>query len=289
MRIPPGANGVAVAIAFALACSTAQAQWSIGPVGGYQATPGKNRYLYLVFANPVPGMEVQFNDWYTTTHMGDLVQLQGWMGAQRFRLVNVQPRPGSAAGYRHGYLMIWDLLESSPEIATARMTAAIAGGKSRRGAAFDYTPGASAGGAYEVLTPRLKRPDGKGPFMPDDADNKTPRPNRYILMEFANPASAREADFDNAANERIKGMLTLPGWMAAQRFRATQTTARPGTKPRYLTLSEIEAPSAQIAHDTLTEATKSGKVKGVPMDESTVEIAYWEAITPYITKEDFVR
>jgi hypothetical protein len=57
MKVPPVANGVAVAIALALACSTAQAQWSIGPVGGYQATPGKNRYLYLVFANPVPGMD----------------------------------------------------------------------------------------------------------------------------------------------------------------------------------------------------------------------------------------
>src|SRR5262249_49891278 len=152
-----------------------------------------------------------------------------------------------------------------------------------------YTPGASAGGAYAVLAPRMKRPDGKGPFMPDEVDNKTPRPNRYILMEFGNPTSGREAEFDAAANERIKSVLTLPGWMAAQRFRAAQTPARPGTKPRDLTLWEIEAPSAQVAHDTLTEATKSGKVKGIPVDESTTEIVYWEAITPYITKEDFVR
>jgi hypothetical protein len=172
------------------------------------------------------------------------------------------------------------------------MTAAIAGGKSRRGAAFDYTPGASTGGAYEVVTPRMKRPDGRGPFIPDDADNKTPRPNRYILMEFANPAAGKESEFDNAATERIKGALTLPGWMAAQRFRTpqpAQASARPGAKPRYLTLWEIEASSAQVAHEALLEATRNGKLRSVPIDESTAESVYWEAITPYITKEDFVR
>jgi hypothetical protein len=70
-----------------LACSTAQAQWSIGVPGSRQAPPGKHRYAFLVYANPVPGMEAEFNDWYTTTHIGDLVQIPGWVGAQRFRIV----------------------------------------------------------------------------------------------------------------------------------------------------------------------------------------------------------
>jgi hypothetical protein len=41
----------------------------------------------LVFTNPIPGKDAKFNDWCTHTHMGDLVQLQGSMDAQRFRVV----------------------------------------------------------------------------------------------------------------------------------------------------------------------------------------------------------
>jgi hypothetical protein len=59
----------------------------------------------LVFANPIPAKEGDFNEWYTNTHMGGPVQLQGWMGAQRFPIVtDVTPRP-SQAGYVHGYLI----------------------------------------------------------------------------------------------------------------------------------------------------------------------------------------
>src|SRR5215471_1085810 len=94
----------------------------------------------LVFANPIPGREVEFNELYTNTHMGDLVQLDGWVGAQRFRIVtNVQPRP-TAAGYAHGYLIIWDLEETDANLALARMTAAFTGGKSRLSAESTYSP-----------------------------------------------------------------------------------------------------------------------------------------------------
>jgi hypothetical protein len=232
----------------------------------------------------------EFNDWYTTTHMGDLLQLPGWVGGQRFRIVTtVQPRP-SVAGYAHGYLMIWDLEEAEANPALARMTAAIAGGKSRRGAAFNYTPGAGSSGTYEAMGPRMTRPDGKGPTIPDVSDNKTPRPNRYILMEFASPVTGKEADFEKAVNQRIPSVLALPGWMAVQRFRMADASARPADKPKYLNIWEAEGASAQAVNDTLTEALKSGAVKkNAAADESTAEIVYWEPITPYVIKDDFLR
>jgi hypothetical protein len=244
----------------------------------------------LVFANPIPGHETEFNDWYTNTHMGDLVQLQGWMGAQRFRLVtNVQPRP-TAAGYAHGYLIIWDLEETDANLALSRMTAAIAGGKSRLGAAFNYTPGAGANGTFEAIGPRVRRPDGKGPTIPAPSDNKTPRPNRYVLMEFENSLPGKDAEFENAAAQRIASILALPGWMAAQRFRMVDTPGRPSPKPKHLTIWEAEGASSQSVHDTLEQALKSGIVKNnVAADMNTAEIVYWEPITPYITKEDFER
>lgn len=272
-----------------LACSSSWAQWSIGAPGNREAPAGKHRYVMLVFANPIPGKETEFNDWYTSTHMGDLVQLQGWMGAQRFRIVtNVQPRP-SQAGYTHGYLIIWDLEETDANAALGRMTAAIAGGKSRLGAAFNYTPGAGANGTYEAIGPRIKRPDGKGPTLPDPSDNKTPRPNRYVLMEFENALPGKDAEFEKAAAQRIPTVLALPGWMAAQRFRVADTPGRPSVKPKYLTVWETEGVSAQVVNETLQQGLKNGVKDNPAADMSTAEIVYWEPITPYITKDDFVR
>ena len=292
MTIRSALNGTLIVVAVVAASSSlVNAQWSIGAPGRREPQPGKHRYVMLVFANPIPGKEVEFNEWYTNTHMGDLVQLPGWMGAQRFRIItNVMPRP-SMAGYSHGYLIIWDLEETEANTALARMTAAIAGGKSRLGAAFNYTPGAGANGTFETMGPRVTRPDGKGPTLPDPSDNKTPRLNRYILMEFANPLPGREADFDKGVEESMQRVLLLPGWMAAQRFRMADTPGRaPSAKPKYLTIWETEGSSAQAVYDTLLSAQKNGTVKkNDAMDGSTMETVYWEPITPYITKDDFTR
>ena len=71
-------------VAWALLSTAALAQWSIGQPGTREAPKGQNRYAYLVMADPLPGREFDFNDGYQNMHMGDLVQLPGWTGAQRF-------------------------------------------------------------------------------------------------------------------------------------------------------------------------------------------------------------
>jgi hypothetical protein len=79
--------------------------------------------------------------------------------------------------------------------------------------------------------------------------------------------------------------------MAAQRFRIADTPGRaPASKPKYLTIWETEGVSAQAVHDTLISAEKSGAVKKTcAVEEGTAERVYWEPITPYITKDDFMR
>src|ERR1700686_256770 len=97
-------KGLVAGIVFSALMSVApEAQWSLLAPGDRAPSRGQNRYAMLVFANPVPGLENDFNDWYTTTHMGDLVQLPGWLGAQRFRIISsLNPRP-TKEGYRYGY------------------------------------------------------------------------------------------------------------------------------------------------------------------------------------------
>src|ERR1700722_2530104 len=132
-------NLCCVSLAFASMLSTAAtAQWSIGAPGTREPPAGLNRYVYMVMSDPLPGREFDFNDGYQNMHMGDLVQLPGWTGAQRFRLVpNVMPRSTQPL-YRRGNLIIWDQEGNDLGKLQSESRAAIAGGKSRLIPGFDY-------------------------------------------------------------------------------------------------------------------------------------------------------
>src|SRR5258705_520523 len=96
------------AVALALFSAAAQAQWSIGQPGTREAPKGQNRYVYLVMSDPLPGRAFDFNDDYQNMHMCVLVQLPGWMAAQRFHLAT--PPPGAAPPRLKftKYLVIWE-------------------------------------------------------------------------------------------------------------------------------------------------------------------------------------
>lgn len=283
----------AVALVTALPTG-ALAQWSIGEKGTREAPPGLNRYAYLVMADPFPGREFVFNDFYQNTHMGDLVQLPGWMGAQRFRLVpEVTPRRIKPL-YRRGNLIIWDQESTDLDKLRKDANAAIAGGKSRLIPGFDYSPEGPVSVTYQVLAARRARPDGSRPFIPDYADNRTPRPNRYAMLDFVDPAAGTDdAAFEAALSKHVAEVLVLPGFMAAQpfRFAPPPPSARPSSLSftRYLVIWETEGPSAQVLQDTLDAAVKAGTVAALPADPATAQSSWWVTISPHITKDDFQR
>jgi hypothetical protein len=285
---------LSVGIFVALTLSTdALAQWSIGQPGTREAPKGQNRYVYLVMADPLPGREFDFNDGYQNMHMGDLVQLPGWTGAQRFRLVpEIMPR-NTKPLYRRGNLIIWDQQGADLGKLQSESRAAIAGGKSRLIPGFDYSPDGPVSTTYQVIGPRVTRPDGRRPFIPDDADNKTPRPNRYIMLDFVEPvAGVNDADFEAGLSRHVKEVLALPGWMAAQRFRLA--TPSPGAAPprlvftKYLVIWETEGTNAQGLQDALTAATSAGQ-KLLSANSATAQSSWWVTTSPFITKDDFER
>jgi hypothetical protein len=284
-----------IGLGMALGLTTgALAQWSIGQPGTREAPPGQNRYVYLVMADPLPGREAEFNDAYQNMHMGDLVQLPGWTGAQRFRLVpDVTPRNIKPL-YRRGNLIIWDQEGTDPAKLQSEALAAIAGGKSRRIPGFDYSEGGSVRAIYQVIGPRTRRPDGRKPFIPDIADNKTPRPNRYVMLDFVEPAvGIGDADFEAALSGRVSEVLALPGFMAAQRFRLVTPRPRSGppgvTFAKYMVIWETEGGNAQDLQDAMTAATKAGQVKALAADAATAQSSWWVTTSPFITKDDFQR
>ena len=274
--------------------TAALAQWSIGQPGTREPPPGQNRYVYLVMSDPLPAREFDFNDGYQNMHMGDLVQLPGWTGAQRFRVVpDVMPR-NTQPLYRRGNLIIWDQEGTDLDKLRSDANAAIAGGKSRLIPGFDYGPDGAVRATYQVIGARTTRPDGRKSFIPDYADNKTPRPNRYIMLDFVEPvAGVSDSAFEAALSKHFIEVLALPGWMAAQpfRFAAPPPSARPTSLAftKYLVIWETEGGHAQELQDRLIAATKTGQLKALAADPATAQSSWWVTISPFITKDDFQR
>lgn len=48
------------------------------------------KYTFVVFTNSVAGKDAEFNAWYNTHHVPDVLNVPGFVAAQRFRLADTQ-------------------------------------------------------------------------------------------------------------------------------------------------------------------------------------------------------
>src|SRR5262245_51638628 len=99
-------------------------------------------------SDPLPGREFDFNDGYQNMHMGDLVQLPGWTGAQRFRLVpDVMPRNIQPL-YRRGNLIVWT--RKAPISTSCEATPTPPSREARAGSFLDSTTDLTARSARPI-------------------------------------------------------------------------------------------------------------------------------------------
>jgi len=63
------------------------------------------KYVLVVETNAVKGTDSEFNSWYTHSHLADVLKLDGFTAAQRFKLIDSIPGVGSAP-YR--YMAIYE-------------------------------------------------------------------------------------------------------------------------------------------------------------------------------------
>jgi hypothetical protein len=61
--------------------------------------------LQFALTNPTPGMEEEFNRWYSGPHFTHTLEVPGILAGQRFRRVESGPWPAG----KHDYLTIWEL------------------------------------------------------------------------------------------------------------------------------------------------------------------------------------
>jgi len=48
------------------------------------------KYTFVVLTNAVEGKDDAFDEWYTNTHLGDVLAVPGFVSAQRFKLADTQ-------------------------------------------------------------------------------------------------------------------------------------------------------------------------------------------------------
>ena len=66
------------------------------------------KYLFLALTNPIPGREDDYNEWYDTHHVRDVVNVPGFVSGQRFRLGALQ-FPLNATAPTHQYLALYEI------------------------------------------------------------------------------------------------------------------------------------------------------------------------------------
>ncbi|HTT77959.1 MAG TPA: DUF4286 family protein [Candidatus Binataceae bacterium] len=64
------------------------------------------KYTFVVLTNPTEGKETEYNEWYNKVHIPDVLNVQGMVGAQRFKLADTQM--GGAAPV-HRYLALYEI------------------------------------------------------------------------------------------------------------------------------------------------------------------------------------
>lgn len=68
------------------------------------------KFKLVVLANPTDGREEEFNEWYSNTHLADVVAVPGFRSAQRFKL-----KEPMGFEHRQQYLAIYEMECDDPQ------------------------------------------------------------------------------------------------------------------------------------------------------------------------------
>jgi hypothetical protein len=113
---------------------------------------GKNRHIFLVQTNATPGDDAEYNDWFTHTHLDEVLTVPGFVAVQRFEL-NPARRSDDQPDYEYRYIAIAEI-EGDPDealaaLAKARENFAISPAMQERRQTYVFTP----------ITPRRVGPE----------------------------------------------------------------------------------------------------------------------------------
>lgn len=116
------------------------------------------KYTFVVLTNPTAGKEEEYNRWYNEQHIPDVLNVPGFVCAQRFKLADAQM--GGNNPYR--YLALYEI--ETDDLAAALKELKARGGTAdmvmsdaidvKNAGAYLFTPVAEKVQAKDVLRPR---------------------------------------------------------------------------------------------------------------------------------------
>jgi len=81
------------------------------------------KYLLFVHTKAVEGREDEYDDWYEHTHLRDVVGLEGFDAAQRWKFTHAHPADAAPPAYRN--VAIYEVDEANYERARAALAASV--------------------------------------------------------------------------------------------------------------------------------------------------------------------
>lgn len=92
----------------------------------------RNKTNLLALTNPVPGREEEFDRWYSGQHVSDVLSVDGFVAAQRFRMCEGD---GRAAMWSHA--AVYEIEGDDPRAAFAALQQKISSGEMHLSDALD--------------------------------------------------------------------------------------------------------------------------------------------------------
>ncbi|HEX4505068.1 MAG TPA: hypothetical protein VH722_05000 [Alphaproteobacteria bacterium] len=81
-------------------------------------------YKYVVFTEPKPDRNAAYNDWYDSVHLAEVIAVDGFVAAQRFKLVDLPHNTLPASRY----MAIYEIEADDPKEVLDRLMAIGTGG-----------------------------------------------------------------------------------------------------------------------------------------------------------------
>ena len=196
--------------------SVLQGAAAAGFVGAIGASPTRAQsvavlhYTMMVMSNPAPGREAEYNTWYDTEHLPDVVSIPGFVRARRLKLAPVQFRNKSPAV--PDYMAFFQIETADVAGVFTEINRRIKTGKTRMSTSMDMK--GSQERLYQMLSPPLMA---AGAPALDSAEDGA---DGFHIV-FNAPVAGKETEF-NAwyDNHHLPDMLTIPGFVSGQRGKA---------------------------------------------------------------------
>lgn len=106
--------------------------------------------VLVVLSNPSEGEESAYNEWYTETHLDEVVSIPGFVAARRYKLTDAQLDGFPASS--HSYLSIYEI-EGDPKDAFDALVAELESGRMALPGSIEQTT--IAPWSFEAITERV--------------------------------------------------------------------------------------------------------------------------------------